>query len=256
MLTVTTTQGTTSQDCKTLVITDTTGTGSTGYLAPNYVVGDVAELVFDCIPPNESVYTEPYVLTGSDAEDIMNGTSNLGVTSQVLNPTLTTNSPLVDGVYYGRYVPYWLAASTISVTAGSASATLSTTAAVAPYAGVDRMKIDGEYYGVEVSGTAVTLDRLYIGTTNATQAWYAGFESPIILKQACNAERCLALKRANLYTTNCECSDIEKREATNRQFDLDNANAMFTNGNYTQFQSVMNQLTNYCNDTNNGCNCH
>lgn len=255
-LVTTTTQGTTSQDCTTLVINDTTGTGATGYLAPNYIVANVVELVFDAIIPNTSEYTDPYVLTGSDAEDIMNQVSDLNVTSQVLDSTATTNSPLTDGAYYCRYTPYFLAATTISVTAGSASATLSSTAAVAPYAGVNRMKIDGEYYGVSVSGTAVTLDREYIGTTNATETWYAGFMDAIVLQQMCNGERCVTKKIAQLYNENCDCKNLAKEGAFQKKQDLYAADILFDNGNYTQFQSLMNQVTAYCNDEDNGCNCH
>jgi len=260
-LVTTTTQGTTSQDCTTLVIGDTTGaynvsTNPTGYGAPNYAVSAVVELVFDAIIPNTSEYTDPYVLTGSDAEDIMNQVSDLNITSQVLDSTATTNSPLQDGAYYCRYTPYWLAATTISVTAGSASATLSSTAAVAPYAGVNRMKIDGEYYGASVSGTAVTLDREYIGTTNATQTWYAGFMDAIVLQQMCNGERCVTKKIAQLYNENCDCKNLAKAEAFQKKQDLYAADILFDNGDYTQFQSLMNQVTAYCNDADNGCNCH
>ena len=111
-LVTTTTQGTTSQDCTTLVIGDTTGaynvsTNPTGYGAPNYAVSAVVELVFDAIIPNTSEYTDPYVLTGSDAEDIMNQVSDLNITSQVLDYTATTNSPLQEVDYYCLYTPYW-----------------------------------------------------------------------------------------------------------------------------------------------------
>lgn len=257
MLTVTTSQGTVSQDCKTIPINDTTGTGATGYLAPNYVVANVAELVFDCIIPNASVYTPVYVLTGSNAQNIMNGTTTLNVTSMVLDQALTTNSALPDGVYFGRYVPYFTAASTLSVTNNSVDVVASSAWNVAPYEGVGRVKINGTYYGLTVTGANTgKLDSVYTGANNAAIAWLAGFESLIPLKQVCNSERCLALKRANLYTTNCQCSEIEKNEVTNRQLDLNNAIEMFDNGDYVQFQSVMNTLTTYCNDSENGCNCH
>ena len=255
-LVVSVSQGTGAQDCTTLVVVDGTGTGATGYLAPNYIVADVVELVFDCIIPNSSVYTDPYVVTGATAQSIMNATTNLTINSQVLDSTATTNSALTDGAYYGRYTPYWLAASTISVTAGSTSATLSSTAAVAPYAGVNRMKIDGEYYGVSVSGTAVTFDRAYVGTTNAAQTWYVGFMDAIVLKQMCNGERCVSNKIATLYNENCECKQLAKTEAFQKKEDLYGAQELWDKGDYTQFQSLMNQVTNYCNDENDGCNCH
>lgn len=255
-LVTTTSQGTGAQDCTTLVIQDTTGTGATGYLAPNYVVADVVELVFDCIEPNSSVYTDPYVLTGTDAEDIMNQTSNLEITSQVLDSTATTNSALTDGAYYCRYTPYWLAATTVSVTTNSTAITVSAAWNVAPYAGVNRVKIDGEYYGLTVTGaTTGTLDREYIGTTNATETWYAGFMDAIVLKQMCNGERCVTNKIATLYNENCECKDLAKKEAFQKKEDLYGAGILFDNGDYTQFQSLMNQVTNYCNDEDNGCNC-
>lgn len=256
-LVVTTSQGTGSQDCTELVVEDTTGTGATGYLAPNYVVTDVEELVFDAIVPNSSVYTDPYVLTGSDAEDIMDGTSNLTITTQVLDQTATTNEPLDDGAYYGRYTPYFLAASTINVTNGDTSVTVSSAWNVAPYAGVNRVKIDGEYYGVTVTGaTTGTLDREYIGTTDATETWYAGFMSAIVLKQMCNGERCVTNKIATLYNENCQCKDLAKKEAFQKKEDLYGAEILFDNEDYTQFQSIMNQITNYCNNEDNGCNCH
>lgn len=256
-LVIVTSQGTGAQDCTTLVIQDDTGTGATGYLAPNYVVSDVTELVFDCIIPNTSEYTDPYVLTGTDAEDIMDGTSNLSVTSMVLDQSLTENSALTDGAYYCRYTPYFASASTVSVTTNSTAITASSAWNVAPYAGVNRVKIDGEYYGLEVTGaTTGTLDRAYIGTTDATASWDAGFMDAIILKQTCNGERCVTSKIAQLYNENCECKQLAKDEAFQKKEDLYAADILFNNEDYTQFQSLMNQVTNYCNDENDGCNCH
>lgn len=255
-LVVSVSQGTGAQDCTTLVVVDGTGTGATGYLAPNYIVADVVELVFDCIIPNSSVYTDPYVLTGATAQNIMNAVTNLTVNSQVLDQTLTSNSALTDGAYYARYTPYWLAATTINVTAGQTAVIPSASWAVAPYAGVNRVKIDGEYYGLTVTGALTgTLDRAYIGTTNAAQTWYAGFMDAVVLKQMCNGERCVSNRIAQLYNENCQCKQLAKDEAFQKKEDLYGAQELWDKGDYTQFQSLMNQVTSFCNDVNDGCNC-
>jgi hypothetical protein len=248
MLTVSIQQLTGSDDCKHMYCQDTT----TGYGSPNYAIADVYRLVIDAKIPNADVYTDPYVYTGSAAQDIMDNSNDLDITTVSLNQSSTIDA-LTDGVYYLRYTPFWLASSTLSVTNGSTAVT-GTNLTSAPYEGVNRVIIAGEYYDFNVtSATTATLDREYVGSTSGTQAWYAGFSATLPLKQICSSNKCVKAEISKVFTSTCLCSEIRRKEVFEKYEDINGANIMFEKQAYTQFQALINQLSNWCKSSD--CQC-
>ncbi len=243
-----------SQDCTNLYVKDTT-TGASGYGAPNYTIAAVDHIAVEVIIPTATEYSPVYSINNANAQGIMAGTTNLDINSTVIDQDQTEESALQDGVYVLRYTPFWTAVATITVTNASTSATASTTLAVAPYAGVNRMLIDGEYYGVTIVGTAVTLDRAYIGSSASGVAFKAGFSTSIYLKQMCNGNNCVSAQIAAVFNQSCNCSELEKNAVFAQYQNLIAAGYMWTFEEYVQFQLLMNLVTNYCNSLDGGCGC-
>lgn len=260
-------QTATATDCQSFTIADATGNGATGYGGSNPPVTDVNVIQVLITLPNETTPVDVYELTGTDAEDLMSGTTDLEVNSEVLGLT-GAGQPLTElesGLYYVSYTPFFDTPSTVSVTNGSATVTGTFNNYVTW--GMTSVLIGGERYEVQsLTNSTLTLTEVYTGTTSGTATWYAGFEAVMVnsagatltspyATEFCPIERGLQQRLVEAYTSGCSCESKRVMNATQYTDRYRYGVIQLYNcGSYEQCQALVNQIARWL-DREGCCGC-
>lgn len=251
-----------SADWKSIIITDSTGYGITGYGNNQEPVGlreasgigtDILATRIVLTSPSNSTFTFDLNSTQAYSATIS------PYTISNVNLGYSVDQDIEEGIWKISYTPYFANSTTINVTNNSKIVIFSSLPSFNNVA-ILKTNISGTpvYYEVDVinpSTNSLTLLNNYAGTTNATYSnYHVGYEAVEYVPIAKTIKNCLDSKVAALPQSNCPCKDKQTNTLMNNYLLYD---AMFINAsllNKPKAVQLFDILSNYCSDSDCKCN--
>lgn len=253
-----------SSDWKTITITDTTGSGITGYGSNQDPVGyreasgvgtDVFITQILLTSPSGTVYTFNLNSTQAYAAII----SGYTITNTALG--YAADEQIDEGIWKVSYTPYFYNAGGVTINVSAASTSVVYTGADTNFTNAVKLVLAAStvpvYFtvsGINPSTNVFTLSAV-AGITSASYTDYVvGYETVEYIPIVKVIKDCLDAKVAALPESNCPCKDKQVNTLMNNYMLYD---AMFinaANGNNVKADYIYDILSTYCADDN--CNCN
>jgi hypothetical protein len=252
-----------STDWKSIIITDSTGYGITGYGANQDPVGlreatgigtDIISTRIILTSPSDTIYT--FDLSASQAYTAT--LSPYTITNVALG--LNVDEIIEEGIWKVSYTPYFANVETITVTNNSTTVTFG--ASPQSFTNIAKLKTNvsgtAVYYdlaSINLSTNSFTLTTPYAATTSAGYSnYHVGYEAIEHVPVSKTIKDCLDSKIAALPTSTCPCKDKQVNTLMNNRLLYD---AMFINAMYNNKAKAIQLydiLSNYCSDSDCKCN--
>lgn len=264
-----------ASDYKSVVSSDTTGTGITGYgnnqdpagyREANGVGTDIlgGRLIFTS--PSTAEYT--FNLTPANCyTDILSAQ-----TWTTLNTNLgeaATDDPIEDGVWKSEYITFFANPSGVSITLDSTNgyATYTAPTDYLKFANTGYLYIATTFGGsfdatklfpittpVTMSSNKIYLSGLDLSGVKTYTEYRVGYSAVKYFVSARAIRHCLDEKIAALPNSNCPCKEKQVNKLMNMCMLYDGMMINAENGNPTKAQYIFDILTNYCTDSDCKCN--
>jgi hypothetical protein len=252
-----------STDWKSIIITDSTGYGITGYGSNQDPVGlreasgsgtDIISTRIILTSPSDTIYT--FDLNASQAYTAT--ISPYTITNVALG--LNVDEIIEEGIWKVSYTPYFANSQSINVTNNSTTVTYS--ASPQSFTNIAKLKTNVSGTAVYYDVTAInpstnnfTLATPYAATTTVGYTNYnVGYEATELIPISKTIKDCLDSRVAALPQSNCPCKDKQVNTLMNNYllYDAMFINAMFNNE--PKAIQLYDILSNYCSDSDCKCN--
>lgn len=254
-----------SADWKTITITDSTGSGITGYGSNQDPVGyreasssgvDIFKTRIQLTSPSGTITT--FLLT--NAEAYVATISGYTVTNVALG--YSTDEDIEEGIWKVSYTPYFANdTGTVTLNISTASTTVIYTSSDINFTNATKLMLASSttptYF--DISNITPSVNTFTIsaaaGITNTAYTDYkVGYEAVEYIPIVKTIKDCLDSKIAALPASNCPCKDKQVNTLMNNCLLYD---AMFINAslnNNVKAEYIYDILSNYCADSD--CNCN